>query len=58
MHYFHGMHDEHAANLKDLMSADPMTIEAHAAIIRKRVESRRLVEDARAEAQQRQLELS
>jgi hypothetical protein len=58
MHYFHGMHDEHAADLKDLMTADPMTIQAHTTILRKRVESRRLVEDAREAAQQRQDELS
>jgi hypothetical protein len=36
-----------AAKLKDLMAQDPMTAEDHAALMRKRVQARRMVEEAR-----------
>ena len=35
------------AQLKELMTAPPMTAEQHAAIIRKRIRDRRMVEEAR-----------
>ena len=35
------------AQLKDLMTAPPMTAEQHAAIIRKRIKDRRMLEEAR-----------
>lgn len=35
------------AQLKELMTAPPMTAEQHAAIIRKRIKDRRMVEEAR-----------
>ena len=35
------------AQLKDLMTAPPMTAEQHAAITRKRIKARRMVEEAR-----------
>jgi hypothetical protein len=35
------------AHLKDLMTAPPMTAEQHAAIIRKRIELRRMIEEER-----------
>ncbi|MGI4937652.1 MAG: hypothetical protein ACRYF5_13040 [Janthinobacterium lividum] len=36
-----------AAQLKELMTAPPMTAEQHAIIIRKRIKDRRMVEEAR-----------
>lgn len=35
------------AQLKDLMTAPPMTAEQHAAITRKRIKDRRMIEEAR-----------
>lgn len=35
------------AQLKELMTAPPMTAEQHAAIIRKRIKDRRMIEEAR-----------
>ena len=35
------------AQLKELMTAPPMTAEQHAAIIRKRIRDRRMIEEAR-----------
>lgn len=35
------------AQLKELMTAPPMTAEQHAAIIRKRIKDRRMLEEAR-----------
>jgi hypothetical protein len=35
------------AQLKELMTAPPMTAEQHAAIIRKRIEVRRMIEEAK-----------
>ena len=35
------------AQLKELMTAPPMTAEQHAAITRKRIKDRRMVEEAR-----------
>lgn len=37
----------HTAPLKDLMTAPPMSAERHAAINRKRIEERRMLEDMR-----------
>lgn len=39
--------DRNMALLKDLMTVPPMTAEQHAAIVRKRIEQRRMVEEAR-----------
>lgn len=39
--------DKNMALLKDLMTVPPMTAEQHAAIMRKRIEQRRMVEEAR-----------
>jgi hypothetical protein len=39
--------DKNMALLKDLMTAPPMTAEQHAAIMRKRIEQRRMVEEAK-----------
>ncbi|MCG2585132.1 hypothetical protein [Massilia sp. TS11] len=36
-----------AAQLKELMTAPPMTAAKHAEVMRKRIEHRRMVEDAR-----------
>jgi len=36
-----------AAQLKDLMTAPPMTAARHAEVMRKRIEQRRMVEEAR-----------
>jgi hypothetical protein len=35
------------AQLKELMTAPPMTAEQHAAIIRKRIKDRRMIEEAK-----------
>jgi hypothetical protein len=35
------------AQLKDLMTIPPMTAEQHAAVMRKRIEHRRMIEEAR-----------
>jgi hypothetical protein len=35
------------AHLKDLMTAPPMTAEQHAEVMRKRIQSRRMVEEAK-----------
>lgn len=35
------------AQLKDLMTMPPMTAEQHAAIMRKRIEHRRMIEEAK-----------
>ena len=35
------------AQLKDLMTMPPMTAEQHAAVMRKRIEHRRMIEDAK-----------
>lgn len=39
--------DKNMALLKDLMTVPPMTAEQHAAIMRKRIEQRRMVEEAK-----------
>jgi hypothetical protein len=41
----------HTAQLKDLMTAPPMTAAQHAEIMRKRNEQRRKIEDAREQRQ-------
>lgn len=40
-----------AAQLKDLMTAPPMTAAQHAEVMRKRIAQRRMVEDARERKQ-------
>lgn len=35
------------AQLKDLMTTPPMTAEQHAAVMRKRIEHRRMIEEAK-----------
>jgi len=39
------------AQLKELMTAPPMTAEQHAAIVRKRIQARRMVEEAKERKQ-------
>ena len=39
--------DKNMALLKDLMTVPPMTAEQHAAIMRKRIEQRRMLEEAK-----------
>jgi hypothetical protein len=46
-------HDRSIAELKELMTAAPITIEHYSAIMRKRVEMRRMLEDAFEEARMR-----
>jgi hypothetical protein len=46
-------HDGSIADLKELMTATPMSSETHAAIMRDRVAVRRAVEDAQEAARQR-----
>jgi hypothetical protein len=53
----HQRYDESTANLKELMTAVPISPEAHAALLRGKVDTRRLMEDAREEARQREEEL-
>ncbi|WDZ98350.1 hypothetical protein Herbaro_11325 [Herbaspirillum sp. WKF16] len=49
----HQRHDENTADLKDLMTTAPLSAKAHAAYLREKVDTRRLMEDAREEARQR-----
>jgi hypothetical protein len=49
-------YDESTASLKDVMTADPISPELHAAVLRRKVDARRLAEDAREAAKQRQEE--
>jgi hypothetical protein len=46
-------HDRNTADLKELMTTAPITIEHYSAIMRKRVEIRRMIEDAFEEARMR-----
>jgi hypothetical protein len=46
-------HDRNLANLKELMTAAPTTVDHYAAIMRRKVEVRRMVEDALEEAKMR-----
>jgi len=50
----HRRFNDSTADLRQLMTALPMTEEMHAAIMRKRVEARRAVEDAKEAAKRRQ----
>jgi hypothetical protein len=50
MNRFKQSRDEVNSNLKDLMTAIPMTAEQHAAIRRDKVKARRMVEDALEDA--------
>lgn len=45
--------DHSTSNLKQLMIAAPMTVEAHAAIMRKKVAARRTIENALEASRQR-----
>lgn len=49
-------YDESIVKLKDLMTADPISAEVHAAVMRSKVEARRQGEDAREAARQRREE--
>lgn len=49
-------YDESTVKLKDLMTADPISAEAHAAVMRNKVEVRRQMEDAIEAAKQRREE--
>jgi hypothetical protein len=46
-------HDQNTSELKELMTTAPITIEHYSAIMRKRVEIRRMIEDALEEARMR-----
>jgi hypothetical protein len=46
-------HDHSTSELKELMTTAPITIEHYSAIMRKRVEIRRMIEDALEEARMR-----
>jgi hypothetical protein len=50
---FQKNHDQSPSHLKELMTALPMTVEEHAAIRRKKVETRRTIEDALDAVKQR-----
>lgn len=50
--------DESVADLKELMTAAPTSVEIHAAVMRKRVRARRLVEDALEAAKQKRSDFS
>lgn len=39
--------DKNMALLKDLMTVPPMSAQQHAAIVRKRIEQRRMIEEAK-----------
>jgi hypothetical protein len=46
------------ADLKEMMTVLPMTVEAHTAILRQKVEARRKVEDVVEAARQRRLDFN
>lgn len=46
-------HDRNLTNLKELMTAAPMTLEDYSAVMRKKVEVRRMIEDTLEEARMR-----
>ncbi|MDB5771463.1 MAG: hypothetical protein V7606_2423 [Burkholderiales bacterium] len=48
--------NRNVSELKDLMTAVPITLEHYSAIMRKRVETRRTIEDALEESRLRRLE--
>lgn len=52
----HQRYDESTADLKELMTSTPISPEAHAAYLRARVDTRRLLEDAREEARRKKEE--
>jgi hypothetical protein len=45
--------ESNVADLRDVMTVPPMSMEQHAAIMRSKVETRRKIEDALEAAQQR-----
>jgi hypothetical protein len=53
----HQRYNESTANLKELMTVAPINPEVHAALLRGKVDTRRLLEDAREEARQRSEEV-
>jgi hypothetical protein len=55
---FEKNHDQSPSDLKELMTALPMTLEEHAALMRKKVETRRTIEDALDAVKQRRDSLS
>ena len=46
-------YDESTAKMKELMTAHPISPEAHAAVLRNKVDARRIAEDVREEAKLR-----
>ncbi|AON55856.1 MULTISPECIES: hypothetical protein [Herbaspirillum] len=50
-------YDESTADLKELMTATPISPEVHAANRRAKVDRRRLIEDVREDARQKEEEL-
>lgn len=52
--YRREQHSDSNADLKALMTAEPMSAETHAQIMRKKVEARRRIEDARDRARHEQ----
>jgi hypothetical protein len=54
----HQRYNDSTAKLKDIMTALPMSAEIHAARMRKQVEARRAVEDAKEAVKQQQDELT
>ncbi|MCA1325394.1 hypothetical protein [Herbaspirillum sp. alder98] len=53
----HQRYNESTANLKELMTVAPINPEVHAALLRGKVDTRRLMEDAREDARQRSEEV-
>lgn len=49
-------YNESTVDLKELMTTAPLSREAHAAHLREKVDTRRLMEDAREEARQKKEE--
>ncbi len=50
-------YEESTADLKELMTIAPISPEAHAALLRGKVDARRLLEDIREDARQRSEEV-
>lgn len=53
----HQRYNESTADLKELMTVAPISQEAHAALLRGKVDTRRLLEDAREDARERREEV-
>lgn len=52
----HHRHEESTADLKELTTIAPISREAHAAHLKEKVDTRRLIEDIREEARRRREE--